>query len=118
MLFSTVSSAAIRFHCVGGCWDRIQDCCDFAIDSQTLYLIHYFFLYSFLADYSVLASPVLMSLIFIFGRCLEKARKLNLENFLYLHVFFVKFSFNENVGTDTGKYANFRRKVLKIFSSQ
>ncbi len=25
-----------RFHCVGGCWDRTQDCCDFGIDSQTL----------------------------------------------------------------------------------
>jgi len=25
-----------RFHCVGGCWDRTQDCCDFCIDSQTL----------------------------------------------------------------------------------
>ncbi len=27
---------ALRFHCVGGCWDRIQDCCDFGIGSQTL----------------------------------------------------------------------------------
>ncbi len=26
----------LRFHCVGGCWDRTQDCCDFDIDSQTL----------------------------------------------------------------------------------
>jgi hypothetical protein len=28
----------LRFHCVGGCWDRTQDCCecDFGIDSQTL----------------------------------------------------------------------------------
>jgi hypothetical protein len=25
-----------RFHCVGGCWDRIQDCCDVGIVSQTL----------------------------------------------------------------------------------
>jgi hypothetical protein len=24
-LFYTVSSAALRFHCVGGCWDRTQD---------------------------------------------------------------------------------------------
>ncbi len=24
-----------RFHCVGGCWDQTQDCCDFSIDSQT-----------------------------------------------------------------------------------
>ncbi len=35
-----------RFHCVGGCWDRTQDCCNFVIDSQTLKkplgdLIHY-----------------------------------------------------------------------------
>ncbi len=28
--------APLRFHCVGGCWDRTQDCCDFVIDSQTL----------------------------------------------------------------------------------
>ncbi len=27
----------LRFHCVGGCWDRSQDCCYFGIDSQTLY---------------------------------------------------------------------------------
>jgi hypothetical protein len=26
----------LRFHCVGECWDRTQDCCDFGIDSQTL----------------------------------------------------------------------------------
>ncbi len=26
----------LRFHCVGGCWDRTQDCCDFGIGSQTL----------------------------------------------------------------------------------
>ncbi len=26
----------LRFHCVGGCWDRTQDCCNFGIDSQTL----------------------------------------------------------------------------------
>ncbi len=26
----------LRFHCVGGCWDQTQDCCDFGIDSQTL----------------------------------------------------------------------------------
>ncbi len=25
-----------RFHCVGGCWDRAQDSCDFGIGSQTL----------------------------------------------------------------------------------
>jgi hypothetical protein len=29
--------APFRFHCVGGCWDRIQDCCNVAIDSQTCY---------------------------------------------------------------------------------
>jgi hypothetical protein len=44
------------------------------------------FFFLFFADYSVLASPVLMSSIFIFGRCLKKIRKLNLENFLYLLV--------------------------------
>jgi hypothetical protein len=26
----------LRFYCVGGCWDRTQDCCDFGIESQTL----------------------------------------------------------------------------------
>jgi hypothetical protein len=26
----------LRFHCVGGCQDRTQDCCDFGIGSQTL----------------------------------------------------------------------------------
>jgi hypothetical protein len=26
----------LRFHCVGGCWDRTQDCYDFCVDSQTL----------------------------------------------------------------------------------
>jgi hypothetical protein len=26
----------LRFHCVGGCWDRTEDSCDFGIDSQTL----------------------------------------------------------------------------------
>ncbi len=25
----------LRFHCVGGCWDRTQDCCDFGNGSQT-----------------------------------------------------------------------------------
>ncbi len=25
----------LRFHCVGGCWDRTQDCRDFEIGSQT-----------------------------------------------------------------------------------
>ncbi len=24
----------LRFHCVGGCWDRTQDCCDFGIGSS------------------------------------------------------------------------------------
>jgi len=28
----------LRFHCVGGCRDRTQDCCDFSIDSQTTWL--------------------------------------------------------------------------------
>ncbi len=26
---------AFRFLCVGGCWERTQDCCDFCIGSQT-----------------------------------------------------------------------------------
>ncbi len=25
----------VRFHCVGGCWDRTQDCCDFGIGRPT-----------------------------------------------------------------------------------
>jgi hypothetical protein len=24
----------LRFHCVGGCWVRAQDCCDFGIDTR------------------------------------------------------------------------------------
>ncbi len=31
----------LRFHCVGGCRDRTQDCCDFGIDSQTLWPLGY-----------------------------------------------------------------------------
>ncbi len=27
---------SLRFHCVGGCWDRTQDGCDFDIGSWTL----------------------------------------------------------------------------------
>ncbi len=27
----------LKFHCVRGRWDRTRDCCDFGIDSQTLY---------------------------------------------------------------------------------
>ena len=26
-----------RVHCVGGCWDRTQDCCDFGIDRYKRY---------------------------------------------------------------------------------
>jgi hypothetical protein len=26
----------LRFHCVGGCWERTQDCYDYGIDSQAL----------------------------------------------------------------------------------
>ncbi len=26
----------LRFHCVGGCWDWTQDCCDFGIGSHSL----------------------------------------------------------------------------------
>jgi hypothetical protein len=36
VLFSTATSAALKFHCVGGCWDRTQDSCDFGIGCQTL----------------------------------------------------------------------------------
>ncbi len=28
----------LRFHCVWGCWDRTQDCCDFVIDDLTTWL--------------------------------------------------------------------------------
>jgi hypothetical protein len=27
--------ASLKFHGVGECWDRSQNCCDFGIDSQT-----------------------------------------------------------------------------------
>ncbi len=36
-IFKTAHLPPLRFHCVGGCWDRTQDCCDFGIGSQTLY---------------------------------------------------------------------------------
>jgi len=26
----------LRFHCVGGCWDRIQDSCDYGTGCQVL----------------------------------------------------------------------------------
>jgi hypothetical protein len=26
----------LRLHCIGGYWDRTQDCCEFGIGSQTL----------------------------------------------------------------------------------
>ncbi len=29
----------LRFHWVGGCWDRAQDCCNFGIDSQTIWSV-------------------------------------------------------------------------------
>ncbi len=31
VLYSTLPP--LRFRCVGGCWDRTQDCCDFGIGS-------------------------------------------------------------------------------------
>jgi hypothetical protein len=32
VLYSTLLYLpSVRFHCVGGCWDRTQDCCDFGI---------------------------------------------------------------------------------------
>jgi hypothetical protein len=37
VLYSTLLHLPpLRFHCVGGCWDRTQDFCDFGIGSQTL----------------------------------------------------------------------------------
>ncbi len=37
VLYSTLLHLLpLRFNCVGGCWDRTQDCCDFGISSQTL----------------------------------------------------------------------------------
>ncbi len=37
VLYSTVPPLPpLRFHCVGGCWDRTQNCCDFDISCQTL----------------------------------------------------------------------------------
>ena len=37
VLYSTLLHLSpLRFHCVGGFWDRTQDCCDFGINSQTL----------------------------------------------------------------------------------
>jgi hypothetical protein len=32
---NTASSAALSVHCVGGYWDRTQDCYEFDIDSPT-----------------------------------------------------------------------------------
>ncbi len=38
VLYSTLLHVPpLRFHCVGGCWDWTQDCCDFGIGSQMLY---------------------------------------------------------------------------------
>ncbi len=38
VLYSTLLHLPpLKFHCVGGYWDRTQDCCDFGIGSQTLY---------------------------------------------------------------------------------
>jgi hypothetical protein len=35
-LFKLLHLPPLGFHCVGGCWDRIQDSCDFGIGCQTL----------------------------------------------------------------------------------
>ncbi len=35
-LFNTDSSAPLRFYCVGGCWDRTPDRCDFDIGSHSV----------------------------------------------------------------------------------
>jgi hypothetical protein len=34
--FTLLHLPLVRFHCVGGCWDRTQDCCNFSIDILTL----------------------------------------------------------------------------------
>jgi hypothetical protein len=37
ILYSTLLHLPpLRFHCIGGCWVRIKDCCDFGIGSQML----------------------------------------------------------------------------------
>jgi len=37
VLYSTLLHLPpLRIHCVGGYWDRTQDCCAFGIGSQTL----------------------------------------------------------------------------------
>jgi hypothetical protein len=35
-LFLLYSTLLHRRHCVGGCLDRTQDCCNFGVDCQTL----------------------------------------------------------------------------------
>ncbi len=35
-LCTLFNTASLRFLCVGGCWDRTRDCCDFGIENQTL----------------------------------------------------------------------------------
>ncbi len=40
-IFNTASSNALRFHCVGGCWDRTQDSCEYGIGCQTLQPLGY-----------------------------------------------------------------------------
>ncbi len=38
VLYSTLLYLpTLKFHCVDGCWDRTQHCCDSGIGSQTLY---------------------------------------------------------------------------------
>jgi hypothetical protein len=38
VLYSTLFHLPpLRVHCVGGCWDRTQDSCDYGIGCQTLY---------------------------------------------------------------------------------
>ncbi len=37
VLYSTLLHLPpLRFHCVGGCWDWTEDCCDIGIDTQSL----------------------------------------------------------------------------------
>ncbi len=42
VLYSTLLHLPpLRFHCVGGCWDRTQDSCDFGIGCQVLWPLSY-----------------------------------------------------------------------------
>jgi hypothetical protein len=69
VLYSTLLHLpSLRFHCVGGCWDRIQDCCDFGIGSQThrqqpfgVIGIEFCQLSSTFKEYCILERPTLLN---------------------------------------------------------